>query len=370
MLRAFRLKAVPVWIIAFIVILIAARAALPWAIKTYANNVLDSIPGYYGEIEDIDVALWRGAYGVQNIQLLKRNGDAKEPFFASKTINIKLDWQALFNGKLKSKIELIEPKLQFVQRASKEASQTSIDQSWQKKVQKLYPFEINEFAIVDGLIRYRDETQKPKLNIYFHGLDLQADNISNATRSKERLPSTVKLTGGFLKSGKVKASAKLNALSEPFEADLNAGIRELDLKELNSFTNAYAAFDFEKGTLQVTTEMAATTKKYDGYVKTILKNVDVVDFSKERKEGDSVLKIAWEGLVGGALEIFQNQKKDQFAARIPLSGPRSAIEIHSWAAVGSILKNAFYKALDSKLEDSVTISDASKSGTSRSKKEE
>lgn len=369
-MKAFSKRAIPVWLLAVILILVGARVALPHILLKYANDTLDSIPGYYGQIDDIDVALWRGAYGVQRLELLKKNGNAKEPFFAAETINIQLDWSALINGKLKTKIEMIEPKLQFVQRETKEASQTSIDQSWQNKVQKLYPFEINEFTIRDGVIRYKDVTSDPKMNIYFHSVDLQADNISNAAKKNDRLPSTVKLDGKFLKSGTVNANMKLNALSDPLEADLNASIRKLNLSELNDFTKAYAGFDFEKGTVQVTTEVAATKSNFDGYVKTILRDVDVVDFSKERKEGDSVLKLAWEGLVGAALEIFENQNRDQFAARIPVSGSRDAIEFRSWPAIGSIIKNAFFKALDPKFEDSVNIVDASKSGTTRSKKEE
>lgn len=351
----WRKKTILYSLLAIVVVLVAARAALPWAMKTYANSVLDSIPGYYGSIDDIDVALWRGAYATHGLKLLKVNGNEREPFFAVKTVNIQLDWRALLNAKIKTKIELVNPELQFIVRETKAASQTGIDESWQKKVQKLYPFEINTFSMVDGLVRYRDVTSKPKVNIYFHSLDLKADNISNATRSKERLPSDVTLAGGFLETGKVRANMKLNALSEPFEADLNAGIRGLDLKEINDFTNAYAGFDFEKGTLQVTTEVAATTDAYKGYAKTILKNVDVLDYSKERKEGDSMTDLAWEGLVGGVMEIFENQKRDQFAARIPLSGPRTDLSFGSWAAVVSIVKNAFYKAIDPKLEDSVAI---------------
>lgn len=361
-----RFKIVSYVVVALILVLVAARVALPSVMKWYANKTLDSIPGYYGEIQDIDVALWRGAYRVHELKLVKVNGSEKEPFFSSDVIKIQLDWTALWNGKLKTKIDLIRPELQFIQRETKAASQVDIDKSWQKKIQKLYPFEINEFTMQDGLIRYKDVTSNPKINIYFKNLDLQADNISNAVDSKDRLPSTAKLSGGFLESGRVNADLKLNALSIPFEADLNASIKKLNLKELNNFTKAYAAFDFEKGTVQVTTELAATTKNYRGYVKTILRDVDVLDVSKERKEGDNVVELLWEGLVGSAMEIFQNQKRDQFAARIPLSGPREGLEINSWATVGSIVKNAFFKALDPKLEDSVTISNETQSATTQS----
>ncbi len=367
-LNSHRTKVLSFALVAVVILLIAARIALPSVIKWYANKTLDSIPGYYGEIADVDVALFRGAYKVHDLKLVKVNGSEREPFFASDIINIQLDWTALLHGKLKTKIDLIRPKLQFIQRPSKEASQVSIDKSWQKQVQKLYPFEINEFTMKDGLIRYKDLTADPKINIYFRDLDLEADNISNAVNSKERLPSSARLSGGFLKSGRVKADVKLNALSIPFEADINAGIKNLSLKELNDFTKAYAAFDFEDGTVQITTELAASTDKYRGYSKAILKNVKVLDLSKDFKEsGGNPVQLIWEGLIAGTMELFQNQKRDQFAARIPLRGSRDELEIDSWATVGSVVKNAFFKALDPKLEDSVTLDTTS---ATTSKKEE
>ena len=47
--------------------LICVRLILPYVILHYANKNLASIPGYYGHIEDIDLALIRGAYRIDSI---------------------------------------------------------------------------------------------------------------------------------------------------------------------------------------------------------------------------------------------------------------------------------------------------------------
>ena len=345
-------------LIVVVALLVAARAALPWYLKKYINDTLDSIPGYYGQVADVDVALWRGAYAIQGLSLVKTNGSEREPFVAIDDIDISLDWGAIFDGRLVSKIRLLNPKLQFVQRATKAASQTSIDESWQDKVTKLYPLKINRFTIVNGLVRYKDQTRDPKINVYFKDLDLALTNISNTKETGEKLPSNLSVTAKLLDSGNVKAKAKLNLLEEPFIGDINASVRNLDLKELNDFTKAYGNFDFEKGKFSAALELAASKTRYEGYVKTLAEEIDVVAVQKELKEGESPGHVLWEALVGGVTQLFKNQKRDRFAARIPITGTRKELEIKTWPAVGSDLKNAFIKALSPELEDTVEFKDA------------
>lgn len=358
------LTRIPVWILALIVVLIAARAALPWALKSYINKTLDRIPGYYGHVDDVDVALYRGAYQIEGVELLRTQGSRQEPFFAADQVDISIDWRALFHRRLVTKIALERPRLQFIQRKSKAASQTRVDESWQMQVEKLIPFEINTFVIRDGLIRYKDQTRDPKINIYLSRLDVNSQNISNVVKTSERLPSSIDADGLLLKSGRFKLRTKADLLSDPAEADVNASIRGLDLKEINDFAKAYGNFDFEKGKFDIVLELAASKKRYDGYAKTLMKDVDVVDLKKDGKEGDSIGHLAWEGLVGAIMDIFKNHGKDRFAARIPIAGTRKDLKINTWATVGSILRNTFVRALSPDFEESVDFGDVSRAPSS------
>ena len=60
-----------VWIVAgsLLVILIAFRIALPYILLRFVNKELQTIPGYTGHVDDIDVALIRGAYTIKTIKL-------------------------------------------------------------------------------------------------------------------------------------------------------------------------------------------------------------------------------------------------------------------------------------------------------------
>ncbi len=60
--------------------LLVLRAFLPLLVKKYVNHTLAKIPGYRGHIEDIDLHLWRGAYEIQGLDILKIEGTSPVPF--------------------------------------------------------------------------------------------------------------------------------------------------------------------------------------------------------------------------------------------------------------------------------------------------
>jgi hypothetical protein len=62
---------------------------------------------------------------------------------------------------------------------------------------------------------------------------------------------------------------------------------------------------------------AARDRKFTEYGKPIIKDLHVLGH-EDRK--DNFFRKAWEGLVGAVGEVFQNQKKDQLATKIPFKG--------------------------------------------------
>jgi uncharacterized protein involved in outer membrane biogenesis len=103
-----------------IVTLIIARAALPFAVKTYVNHTLDKIPGYRGRLNDVDIHLWRGAYEIIGLDIIKSDGKVPVPFFSVKSADLSVQWRELFHGSVVGKITLDQPKLNFVENAEKE----------------------------------------------------------------------------------------------------------------------------------------------------------------------------------------------------------------------------------------------------------
>lgn len=59
---------------------------------------------YTGKVEDIDIALIRGAYVIDGIEILKRDTGQTAavdtvPFFSCPNIDLSIHWKALFEGK-------------------------------------------------------------------------------------------------------------------------------------------------------------------------------------------------------------------------------------------------------------------------------
>ena len=61
-------------VLALAVALIAIRAALPLIVKDYVNDRLHAMGAYDGSVADIDMGLWRGAYRIDGLEVVKKGG--------------------------------------------------------------------------------------------------------------------------------------------------------------------------------------------------------------------------------------------------------------------------------------------------------
>jgi len=71
-----------------VLMLVAARLALPYAVKGYANRRLAELDAYQGHVGDIDIHLWRGAYSIDDITIVKKGASRPVPFFRGKRIDL------------------------------------------------------------------------------------------------------------------------------------------------------------------------------------------------------------------------------------------------------------------------------------------
>ena len=69
------------WIVLGIILLIAIRLALPFAVKHYVNHELNQAHDYTGQIRDVDLQLWLGGYRIHQIQILKKSAESNHHFF-------------------------------------------------------------------------------------------------------------------------------------------------------------------------------------------------------------------------------------------------------------------------------------------------
>ena len=336
-----------------LVILIAFRIALPYLLLRFVNRELQTIPGYTGHVDDIDVHLIRGAYTIKAIRLEKSGGKIPVPFFSAETVDLSVEWSALFHRRLVGKIIIVHPTLNFAKGPTKETSQTDIpSQPWQKVVSDLMPLKLNRFEIFNGEVHYRDFYSSPKVNIYASDIHVLAENLSNARHQKEELPSTVEATCGGIYGGHATLHMKLDALEQYPTFSAKAELVDMDLTRLNDFLSAYAKLTVRQGTISIYTEAAAKDRKIAGYTKPIIKDLHVVNWKDDKGHP---LKLAWEGLVGAVAWVVKNHGKDQLATKAEFEGDLKNPDVNTWYIIGQLLRNGFIQALYPALENDINL---------------
>lgn len=334
-----------------LVLLIALRIALPYILLRVVNRQLSHIKGYYGHVDDIDVALIRGAYTLKDTKLEKTGGKVPVPFFSADLIDLSLEWAALFHGAIDGKIRAEHPILNFVKGPTEATSQTTIDSSWIDVVKNLMPLKINRLEINDGEIHYRDYYSNPKVDIFTKKVQILAENLSNAKHDKELMPSTAEASAQVY-GGEAKLHMKLNVLSKIPVFEAKAELISLDITNLNNFLQAYAKLDVKSGNISIYMEAATKDDVVRGYTKPIIKDLKVVNWEKDK---DHPLKIAWEAVVGSVAWVFKNHGKDQLATKVDFEGSLKSPKINVFEIIGQVLYNAFIQALYPSLENSVNI---------------
>lgn len=332
-----------------LVLVIALQLLLEPLVLRFANKKLDDMPGYKGHIEDVDISLWRGAYTIEGVRLQKIEGNVPVPFFSARSADFSVEWKALLRGKVVSEITLDRPRLNFVSGPTQAQSQNDAE-GWQEVVEDLFPLTINRFEILQGEIHFRDFHRTPKVDIHLDHLDAVATGLTNSQEQSSPLPATFKLTGRAMGHAPLRVDMKVAPLADDPTFDLNAELTDLELTTLNDYFNAYAFMDVESGTLSLFTEMAAKEGAFKGYIKPLTKNLNILDLEKDAQ---NPLRLAWETITGAVGQIFENQPRAQVGTQIPFSGRFSDPNPDIWKTVGTLLRNAFIRALHPDLNNSI-----------------
>jgi hypothetical protein len=346
-------------LVLFVLGLIALRMALPGIVQNYVNNKLDELPEYDGSIGDVDIHLIRGAYSIDDVNIVKTSGEVPVPFFETRRVDLSMEWRELFHGALVGEIEVFEGKLNFVKGESAEDSQTSIDKSWLDVVQELFPFKINRFGITGGEVWFRDFHSNPKVDVYLTNLVVLCTNLYNTRDFKVELPADFRAQGTTLGEGELEIHVKLDPLASEPKFDLELALEQMDLTALNEMLEAYGNFNVKRGTFEVFAEIAGEQGSFDGYVKPFFEDLDVLELKEDSK---NPLKFAWQAIVAGAVKLFKNHPKDQVATKIPVSGTFEKTDVQIWTTVVNVLRNAFVEAFKARVDKSIDLFERSEQG--------
>ena len=343
------------WLIAVVVVivlLVAIRAAMPTVIRDYVNDQLQALEQYNGQVEDVDLALLRGAYGIDNIRIVKTGGKQPVPFFAADRIDLSVEWRSLLRGSLVAEGVFHSPNINFVQGETKEQSQTGEGVDWGDRLGEMFPFRFNTITVHNGTITFLAPGIRTADAMKATNVEGQVTNITNVADKGKETFADFHTTAQVLDGGSAEISGSVNPMDSQPTFDVNLQVRTVKLPQVNPWLRQYIKADAEAGDFELYMEIAAADGKFQGYAKPVLQNVNI--YSSEEPE-ENPLKRIWEGLVEFAANVLENDEKEQVAARIPFTGTIDNPETSILETIVSVLRNAFVSAFARSLEGSISV---------------
>lgn len=351
-------------ILVVIAVLLALRLALPFAVERYVNRTLNQIPGYDGHIEEVDIHLWRGAYAIHGLEFVKleksrKTGEVQRvPIFSADTVHIAVEWGELMRGALVGQIELYHPVVNILAGPAKKEEGRTVD-DFIERFRELTPLNVNRLAVVDGEMHFRNYAAEPDVDIYMHDIDLVVRNLTNSAAISETLAATASGTGRAMRSGNFHVELRFDPFEKRPTYDLAFELKNLNLPELNTYLRHYLGVVARDGKFSLYAESTAREGWFRGYVKPIVKDLDILQIKQDKKSVGETIKAFFVKIIA---QVFENKSKEQLATKIEFSGRFDDPQISIWQAVVEFLRNAFTEALTPGLEGSVSPAQAGKQG--------
>lgn len=341
-------------------LLLALHLALPYLLRDYLNDKLADMGDYRGQISDVDLAWWRGAYRLDELLIVRKDHEMPVPFLEVAAIDISISWRSLWNRRaIVAEVIFEQPQLNIVDGGDLgDDSQKGDGTDWREQLEKLLPITLNELRLVDGRIAFRNFESEPPVNVVISDIQASFHNLTNVSGDDGTRVARFSGSGQLLDHAPVEAEAAFDPFKDFYDFDMRLRARDIDLPELNDLTGAYGKFDFKAGRGDLVIEASAEKGQLDGYIKPLLREVQVFDWEQDvANEDKGFFRSAWEALVGAGETVLKNQQRDQFATRVPLSGSLQDAKTSPFQAFVAILRNGFVQAFDPRFEGSSDLPD-------------
>lgn len=355
-----RRYSLPLWLcLGLIALLAIAQLALPYVIRDYLNGKLADMGDYRGQIADVDLALWRGAYRINGLSIIKDERDVPVPFVNAPQIDISVSWVDLWRERaVVAWVEFDRPEVNFVDGQSSDDSQTGEGVDWREQLNKLLPITLNEVRVVDGTLGFYNFSASPPVKIHANAINASLYNLTNVADEQGDRVARFEGTAQLLDHAPLEATAVFDPFHNFEDFKFRVRATGIQLPRLNDLANAYGRFDFKSGNGDLVVEASAEDAQLSGYIKPLLRNVEVFDWQQDVEDQDKgFLRSIWEAVVGGSEKLLKNQRQDQIATRVELSGSTRQQDISAFQAFIGILRNGFIQAFSARYENAPPGSD-------------
>lgn len=348
-----RRYSLPLWIcLGLLALLLVVHIALPYMVRNYLNDKLAEMGEYRGHIEDIDVALWRGGYRINGLRIVKVTRDLPVPFVDVPQIDISVSWNELLeNQAVVARVIFERPEVNFVDGKSSEDSQTGEGTDWREQLNKLLPITLNEARINDGTLGFYNFNTSPRVKLKANAIQASFYNLTNVADEQGDRVARFEGKAKLMDQAPLEASAVFDPFHNFQDFEFRVRATNIELPRLNNLANAYGKFDFKSGTGDIVIEAFAEDSQLSGYIKPLLRDVEVFDWQQDVENQDKgFFRSIWEAVVAGSEKVLKNRPRDQIATRVELRGSTKQQDISAFQAFIGILRNGFIQAFNSGFE--------------------
>jgi hypothetical protein len=335
-------------------VLVAARVALPYLVRDEINKQMAHLGPYRGQVADVEIHLWRGAYTLNGMLIEKGSGKVPVPLMKAPHIDLSVSWSQLFHGAVVAEVTFDRPEFNLVDGRSEADSQSGRGVDWRAELDRLLPIQLNEVRVHDGTVAFRAFNTKPAVDL--KATDVQATilNLTNVRGESGKRVAEFEASAKVLGEAPMATKASFDPFGTLDDFDFNVRVTSLELAQLNPLLQAYARIDVASGEGEFLMELQATESQLSGYAKPMFRDLKVLSWQQDVVEQhDNPARLLWEAFAGGTAWIFKNQRADQFATRIPISGNLKKPQTGKLDALLAILRNAFVEAFQPQFEQDV-----------------
>ncbi len=200
---------------------------------------------------------------------------------------------------------------------------------------------IDRLEVANSTFGFANEAARPPYRVVLTDTDFTVEHLGNQ-RGQGR--AAARLRGQLMGSGETRVTATLTPQTGSADMDLTAQIEGADLARLRELVLAYGGFDVKAGQLSVYSELQMTGGMINGYVKPLLRDVEVGS-EDEAAQGKGLRRRLYESTVGVAAKVLKNRSRGEVATVVPISGRVDRPRIGRWETLSGLLRNAFVKAI-------------------------
>jgi hypothetical protein len=339
----------------FVVVLVAARLALP-SRQGLREPQLAALEAYHGHVGDIDIHLWRGAYSIDDIVIVK-NGASRPCRSSARTRRSSVEWHSLLRGHRGREAAFDSPELNLVQAENEQDSQLGQGEDWHARLEELFPFRFNTVQVSNGTVRFLAPGIQTRDAITARHVNGSVTNLTNVIETGKETFADFRINGRSARRRPAVVAGSVDAFAKQPTFDVNMEVKKVQLPQVNPWCAS---------TSRPTPRPASSSCTWNWPRPTagsrLCESPSCRTSTSTVPERPKRIRIKRCGRVSwiSRRTCSRTRTLSQVAARIPFTGTLEDPETSLFATIASVLRNAFVSAFARSLEGSITLRDVKK----------